>query len=367
MDGHIPWNISDERRKAYAESSKQSQVARKLADIAASEMDEVKLLPNYRPENDMPVRRRNGVRSLSLFSGGGGLDLGFDLAGYQHVASFELLEFAGKTLAHNRPNWKINTGTEGDVKSANWEHMKGNVDFVHGGPPCQPFSIAGRRSGNADTRDMFPEFQRAIEEIRPRAFLAENVGGFLASKFKDYRDALVRSLGKHYNITIFRLTSADFGVPQDRVRVFIVGLEKQLGKAFDESAIEPVETKRTVRAALGLPRSDRDSFAPTLRCTLTGPRQTTSIANSTASVHKWTELGIWPHGVSPNRKTAVAFPTKNQTYRLCVEECQLIQGFPLEWEFCGAVYQRLGMIGNSVCPPVAYRIATEIERQAFSS
>lgn len=367
MDTYIPWDISDEKRQEYAHSSRQSQQERKLADARAASLDDIALSAAYKPELDMPSLPSNGIRTLSLFSGGGGMDLGFDLAGYEHHSSYEILEFAGKTLQHNRPNWVVNHSKDGDVKNANWIPIKGEVDFIHGGPPCQPFSIAGRRSGAADTRDMFPEFKRAVDELTPKAFLAENVTGFLSSKFSDYREKLLKSFRKRYNVTVFQLSSANFGVPQDRRRVFIVGVKKSLGKKFIPTSLERFSTSRQVRNALGLPDNGVDGYAPTLRCTLSGPRQTTSIANSTASVDRWTELGIWPHGVSPNRKTAASFPTKNQTYRLCVPECQLIQGFPLSWHFVGAVYQRLGMIGNSVCPPVAYQIAKEIENQVFNS
>lgn len=367
MDTYIPWDISDEKRQEYAASSRQSQLERKLADARAASLDDIALSATYKPEMDMPALPSNGIRTLSLFSGGGGLDLGFDLAGFVHHSSYEVLEFAGRTLQYNRPSWKINHSKDGDVKGADWKPYIGEIDFIHGGPPCQPFSIAGRRSGSADSRDMFPEFQRAVDELAPKAFLAENVTGFMSAKFFDYREKLLKSLRKNYNVTVFQLSSANFGVPQDRRRVFVVGIQKSLGKKFDSSRLENFSYFREVRNALGLPNNGVDGYAPTLRCTLSGPRQTTSIANSTASVQRWTELGIWPHGVSPDRKTAASFPTKNQTYRLCVPECQLIQGFPLSWHFVGAVYQRLGMIGNSVCPPVAYQIAKEINAQAFSS
>ena len=312
---HIPWDISDERRQQYARSSKASQAARKDANALAEKSPKSSLSVTYDPNLDMPQRPKNGQKTLSLFSGGGGLDLGFDRAGFEHVASYELLPFAGLTLEANRPSWSVFSGDQGDVKNADWKRLKGQVDLIHGGPPCQPFSIAGRREGSEDSRDMFPEFIRAVEDIRPKAFVAENVLGFLSARFKAYREKIISRLSKHYNVEVFVLSSADFGVPQVRKRVFIVGAAKKLRKKFDPKKLPESEIKRGVRDALGLREIGVDGYAPTLRCTLTGPRQTTSIANSTASVVKWTEFGIWPHGVSPNRSIADAFPTKNQTYR----------------------------------------------------
>jgi len=362
---HIPWEISDERRNEYSISSRESQAARKRAIVLAGQSPQSKLTIKYDPHEDMPNRPKNGHSTLSLFSGGGGLDLGFDLAGFTHAASFEVLPFAGDTLHTNRPEWTVHSGPSGDVTQVDWRRYRGQIDVIHGGPPCQPFSIAGRRAGKEDSRDMFPEFIRAVEQIRPKAFVAENVLGFLSKKFDDYRASVLKRLSKKYHVEIFTLSSADFGVPQVRKRVFIVGSLKSNRRKFDPTQIKKVNNQRSVRDALGLLSIGKDGFAPTLRCTLTGPRQTTSIANSTASVVKWTELGIWPHGVSHDRSVADAFPTKNQTYRLCVEECQILQGFPLDWTFTGAVYQRLGLIGNSVCPPVAYAVATSIFDQLF--
>jgi DNA (cytosine-5)-methyltransferase 1 len=325
----------------------------------------IPLTLQYAPELDMPQKPRNGLRALSLFSGGGGLDLGFDLAGYEHVASYDVLDFAGRTLQANRPNWTVHSGEAGDVTLVDWTTLRGKVDVIHGGPPCQPFSIAGRRAGQQDGRDMFPQFVRAVQEIQPRAFLAENVLGFLSKKFANYRESIIRQLSEQYSICSFTMSAADFGVPQDRRRAFMVGIRRDQCATFNPELMKRFDRRRGVIESLGLKSNRKDELAPTLRCTLTGPRQTTSIANSTASVEKWQKLGIWPHGVSANRTFAASFAAKDGLYRLCVEECQSLQGFPQSWAFIGAVYQRLGLIGNSVCPPLAYALANSIQDQAF--
>ncbi len=121
--------------------------------------------PKLNPEDLMPQLPTNGLRSLSLFSGGGGLDLGFDRAGFQHTASYEVLEDAGKTLKRNRSNWTVFSSDAGDVRNVDWTPYRGQVDVIHGGPPCQPFSVAGRQEGKQDDRDMFPEFVRASSRL----------------------------------------------------------------------------------------------------------------------------------------------------------------------------------------------------------
>lgn len=362
---HIPWNISDERRAEYALSSRVSQQARADAIARASVSETVPLTLQYSPELDMPQQPSNGLKALSLFSGGGGLDLGFDLAGYEHVASYDVLEFAGRTLRANRPSWAVHSGEAGDVTSVDWTQLREKVDVIHGGPPCQPFSIAGRRAGQQDGRDMFPQFIRAIQEISPRVFLAENVLGFLSKKFSSYRASINRQLSEQYTICSFTMSAADFGVPQDRRRAFLLGVRRDQSALYNPELVKRIDGRRGVIEALGLKSNRKDELAPTLRCTLTGPRQTTSIANSTASVEKWQRLGIWPHGVSSDRTFAASFAAKDGLYRLCVEECQALQGFPQSWKFVGAVYQRLGLIGNSVCPPLAYALANSIRDQVF--
>ncbi len=78
-------------------------------------------------------------------------------------------------MGNLRPNWQIFSGEKVDVKKVDWRPYRGLVDIIHGGPPCQPFSVAGRQKGKEDNRDMFPEFIRAVLEIEPLIFVAENV------------------------------------------------------------------------------------------------------------------------------------------------------------------------------------------------
>jgi DNA (cytosine-5)-methyltransferase 1 len=306
-----------------------------------------------------------------LFSGGGGLDLGFERAGFAHVASYDVLDVCGATLRRNRPNWKVFSGEEGDVGSVRWSKYRGVADIIHGGPPCQPFSVAGKQLGGRDPRNMWPAFVAAVLGVRPRAFIAENVPGFLDPKFARFvADNVIRPLQKEYFLSTFRLSADRFGVPQARKRVFIVGFRNE--RDFSRFA-EPENTHATLersesdmfrantaRWSLGLPDSGFDTLAPTLRSGFTGPRNTTGVLNSKASLAIWNRLEIWPNGVQKSADLAAAYPPENGHYRLSVADCALLQGFPGGWRFEGAVYQALGQIGNSVCPPVAYRVARSV-------
>lgn len=327
--------------------------------------------PSLNPLELMPKLEYCGADAISLFSGGGGLDLGFDLAGIGHIGSWEILEDAAATLKENRPHWKINGGVDGDVRGINWKKYRGNVAIVHGGPPCQPFSSAGRQRGAEDPRDMWPEFIRCILECRPDIFVAENVAAIASSRFKTYvEETIMNPLQGKYHIHIVQMQAYEYGVPQIRRRVLFFGfrthaLEKKWVAPTPThlrpgSTSEELPTTMGVREALGLPNIGFDDLCPTLRSGLSGPRHTTSILSSVSAQHKYEALGLWPNGVASNREAAQKFVTKNGTFRLSVPDVQLIQGFPESWRFHGATYMQLGQIGNSVAPPVAYAAASSI-------
>lgn len=368
----MPYAISDEKRDWYRLVSARSRQRKKAASNGELAVGgQLVNRPNFQPEKLMPVRRQHGLRALSLFSGGGGLDLAFERAGYEHVASFDVLEICAATLRQCRPQWQIFSGQDGDVSQVDWSNFAGQVDVVHGGPPCQPFSIAGCRNGGRDDRDMWPAFIAAVLKIKPAAFVAENVPGLLDAKFRAYVDeAILQPLMPKYHIVMFRLLASDFGVPQVRKRVFFVGF-RSTEAAHNFRAPSPTHGMANelfpldqhtmgAREALGLPSIGHDCFAPTIRSGFTGPRKSTSILNSKASQAVWKQLRIWPNGVQKNREAALMFPPENGHFRLSVQDCAVLQGFPEGWAFEGAAYQVIGQIGNSVCPPVGYAVANAV-------
>jgi DNA (cytosine-5)-methyltransferase 1 len=368
----MPYDISRERREEYRRTSLESQARKKraLVDRTIKPIHPVNV-PRFDPADLMPKLPAHGLRALSLFSGGGGLDLGFEYAGFEHVAAYEILEICGDTLARNRPDWEIHVGEQGDVEREDWKRYADSVDVIHGGPPCQPFSIAGKQKGAEDERNMWPAFIKAIKAIRPRAFVAENVTGLLDPKFYSYvEETIEKPIRSCYQIFRFTMGAEGFGVPQSRKRVFFVGIRDRKKARFyrppspthtiDEELALGLQRCVGAREALGLPNIGFDWIAPTLRSGFTGPRKTTGVINSKASLELWDKLEIWPHGVQPDRLSASLFPPENMHFRLSTQDCAILQGFPAAWTFVGAVYQQLGQIGNSVCPPVGYSVATSL-------
>ena len=129
------------------------------------------------------------MRSVELFAGAGGLAIGMSKAGFHHAAVIEWDHDACETFRENQRHYEHPVEEwplyEGDVKNFDYGDLR-DVMVVSGGPPCQPFSLGGKHRGYMDSRDMFPEAVRAVRELRPKAFIFENVKGLMRETFADY-------------------------------------------------------------------------------------------------------------------------------------------------------------------------------------
>ncbi len=203
------------------------------------------------------------MRSVELFTGAGGLALAIERAGFRHDAVIERDKDCCDTIQANQVRgfellngWRLFSG---DVCDFDYASIKGGIDLLAGGPPCQPFSIGGKHKAHKDRRDMFPQVVRAVRELRPRAVLVENVKGLTRKTFANYFSYIVLQLshpeiarnndepwtehrgrlecyhtrgswsGLEYNVVPRLLNAANFGVPQRRERVFFVGFRSDLG------------------------------------------------------------------------------------------------------------------------------------------
>lgn len=206
------------------------------------------------------------LKSIELFTGAGGLALGLEKSGWHHEALVERNEQACSTIRLNQSlghsltkGWHLYAN---DVRELKYASLATSIDMVAGGPPCQPFSLGGKHRAFNDGRDMFPEAVRAVREIQPRCFLFENVKGLLRHSFATYFHYIVLQLtyplidrrsgedweghlsrlervhtsgqvtGLNYRVVYRLLDAAEYGVPQHRHRVFIVGFRSDLGKEW---------------------------------------------------------------------------------------------------------------------------------------
>jgi DNA (cytosine-5)-methyltransferase 1 len=295
------------------------------------------------------------MRSIEICAGAGGQALGLEGAGFAHAALVELDPAACATLKANRPGWNV---VEGDVKGFSASGL-GEVDLLAGGVPCPPFSVAGRRLGADDGRDLFPEALRLAQECSPKAVMIENVEGLFAPRFDGYRAGVERRLKKMGYVPFWGKTDAClFGVPQHRVRTVLVALRPGYAGGFvwpEGDGGPPV----TVGEALGREMAAggwagaaagagaADAPAPTL---VGGSRlHGGPDLGPTRAREAWARLGV------DGRTLAEAPPGKDHTGmpRLTPAMAAIVQGFPAGWAFSGRKTAAYRQIGNAFPPPVA--------------
>lgn len=373
------------------------------------------------------------LNCIELFAGAGGLALGFARAGFQHRALLETDAYACQTLQANS-DWPV---VQGDSHEIDWTPYFGKIQLLSAGAPCQPFSIGGMGKGDTDNRNLFPEIVRATREILPEAILLENVRGLGRPAFTRYLQYILNWLKvphvrcrrnekweshearvtsaidageSHYRLYgPVVINSADFGAPQIRQRLFVVGFREELipsdawrwpqathtreallwdqlhGNYWDEHGlarcVPPCGRLRCTRAwkkkLTGAPRPDaarwltvRDALA-----SLPDPKSPSAkhlhghtFVATRATLYEGHNGNIldWPaktvkagvHGV-PGGEGIVALDNGNAR-RLTVRETARLQTFPDEWEFAGSRSHAFRQLGNAVTVVVAEAVANAI-------
>jgi DNA (cytosine-5)-methyltransferase 1 len=375
--------------------------------------------------------------SVELFAGGGGLALGVHEAGFRHLLVNELDRRACETLRENvardfesqtdEDRWPL---LAGDVAAIDWGSFEGRVDLLAGGAPCQPFSLGGHHRGDQDKRNLFPEVFRALRDVRPRAFLLENVRGLLRKSFRPYFEYILDQLREPYlspkrgeswkrhkarlerrrppqggesdRYVVYNLlvNVADYGLPQNRHRILIVGFREDLGvewtwpeathsreallwsqanhSYWKEHGIadpngssarregprlgpKPAELRwQTLRDAIkGLPEPVDGKEHPTI-ANHVGVPGARLYAGHTGNPLDWpaktVKAGV--HGV-PGGEHILLRGDSTHRY-LTVRECARLQGFPDSYRFTGPRSEAMRQIGNAVPVPLARLLAVRI-------
>lgn len=305
------------------------------------------------------------LTSIEICAGAGGQALGLELAGFTHIALVEYEKIYCETLKLNRPKWNVICA---DVRDFSGKPYRDKIDLFSGGVPCPPFSVAGKQLGSADERDLFPEALRLIEEINPRAVMLENVRGFLDSSFMDYRNYILTKIDElGYNVQIKLLNASNYGVPQLRPRVVIVGIRKDIKCRFSYPIGNP-ELTRTVGVTLedlmkenGWSGVDdwvkqASMIAPTI---VGGSKKHGGPDLGPVRARKaWAALGVDGLGIANEapQKDFEGMP------RLTPRMIARIQGFPDSWNFGKRKTSACRMIGNAFPPPVAQAVGEEIRK-----
>jgi DNA (cytosine-5)-methyltransferase 1 len=323
------------------------------------------------------------MKIVSLFSGAGGLDLGFHQAGFETIFANEYDKTIWDTFEHNFPNAKLDKRSIIDLPSGDVPDSIGII----GGPPCQSWSEAGTGRGINDKRgQLFYEYIRILKEKEPLFFLAENVSGILLEKHKEaFENILKKFKSLNYNVSYHLLDANNFGVPQNRKRVIIVGYHKKMNKLFSPSKV--ITPKKTLKDAIW----DLKLAKPAKEKNYTNGNKELSALNheymnggfssiymSRNRVRSWDEPSFTIqaggrhaplHPQAPKMKfieqnKRIFIPGKEDLYRrLSVRECARVQTFPDDFLFkYENIVNGYKMIGNAVPVEFAKHLASVIHK-----
>jgi DNA (cytosine-5)-methyltransferase 1 len=377
-------------------------------------------------QNSSTDRANAGLIDIELFAGGGGMAVGLRQAGFTPANFYESNGECCDTLTKNilgKNATLLGKVIRGKTEQVDWKPFQGIVRLLAGGAPCQPFSLGGKHHAHRDERNLFPEVLRAVRETKPMAVLLENVRGIVRHSFRFYFEYVLRQLqfpsvaprqnekwrdhddrlkklelkdASEYHVVFRLLNAADFGVPQNRLRVFIVAtrtdfptyvfpnkthsremLENALhGKEYwerhgiarpsingkndqlklDEDVFLPWVTVRDALAGLPLPASD-EADAQMNHWIIPGAR---SYHGHTGSQMDWIgktiKAGV--HGVPGGENTLIDSSGKLRYFTL--RETARIQSFPDKHIFEGARIHVTRQIGNAVPSRLAAAVATPL-------
>jgi DNA (cytosine-5)-methyltransferase 1 len=324
------------------------------------------------------------IRALDIYSGAGGLSIGLEAAGFKIVAGADIDADACDTFAKAHPAAEVLRGDVGQMSFRSW---RGAVDCLVGGPPCQPWSTGGKRLGTDDPRDGWPQFLQALKEIEPRAFIAENVAGLVRGSRRPYFQSLKKRLEDlGFNVAAEVVNAADYGVPQNRLRLIFVGLRNGHFE-FPSPRYGPGKEPRrpasiVIQAApIGIPNPSIVTYArqPDLRpnpydghifngggrpIDLNKPAPTL-LASMGGNKTPWVDtMGIVPeyhkHLQSGGEPRVGRVPGAR---RITVEEAALLQTFPPGTQFAGRRSSCYRQIGNAVPPLLAQAVGNRVLQQ----
>ncbi len=325
------------------------------------------------------------VRGIDLFASAGGLTLGLKAAGVETVCAVEIDPYRTRTFALHTPGARIITD---DVRRVEFAEFAGTVQLVYGGPPCQPFSSGGLRKAEADERDMIPQFLRVVGEVKPDAFLMENVPGLVASDRMNYLSKVIDQLEDlDFAVTWKVLNACDYGVPQKRRRLFVVGL-RTTPFDFPEpthglGCPNPRVRVRDVLPAdyVGEPNPSKVFYAknPDLRPSpydghvFNGggrpidrdqPSHTILASAGGNKTHFFDDSNLVPdyHAYLMKGGTPRSGALEGAR-RLSVRESAALQTFPAGMEFCGPISAQYHQVGDAVPPLLAYVVGQALLAQ----
>ncbi len=388
--------------------------------VEAEKEDLIKYLKKIKPPKIKSEKKlkKNGFSSISLFSGSFGLDLGFEYAGFEVGVALDIEPASEEIISANRPKIPfilddiVNVDTKTILETAGID--KGDLDVLTGGPPCQPFSTAGKREGLNDPRaSPLTEYIRVINEAQPKVFVMEEVTGLLSARLshvpikeRNNRKLLpeeekgsvwkviteeLRKTG--YKIRYETLNAADYGAPQNRKRVILIGVRPDIEikiplipepthKKPNLSSLDQLHPWINLQnSIMGIEPGECPDLSPKFKkympCVPPGgnwrqiPDDLKKEAMNNAFYAGGGKMGFYRRlcwfEQSP---TLVTSPTMKSTMMvhpwedrpISVNEYKVIQGFPIEWLLPGSVSNKYKKVGEAVPPTLSFAIAKNVRK-----
>ena len=326
------------------------------------------------------------MKIISLFSGCGGLDLGFEKAGFDIPVANEFDKNIWKTFEVNHPQTKL---LKEDIRNLDTEAFPSDIDGIIGGPPCQSWSEAGSLKGIDDDRGkLFYEYIRILKNAQPKFFLAENVSGMLADRHSEAVKNILKMFEEcGYDVSLTLVNAKNYGVAQERKRVFYIGFRKDLNIKFDfpKGSTEDDNNKITLRDIIW---DLKDTAVPAGEKNQRNPNAINNneyfigsyspIFMSRNRVKSWDEQAFTvqasgrqcqlhpqaPKMIKVDKNDCRFVEGKENLYRrMTIREVARVQGFPDNFKF---VYNNTNdaykMIGNAVPVNLAYEVACAIKK-----
>lgn len=343
---------------------------------------------------------KNNQNIVDLFCGAGGLSLGFEKVGFESVLAIDMWDNAISTFNNNRKN---KVGIVEDIskvdKSFIDSKIKGHIAGVIGGPPCQGFSLAGRRSEDDERNKLYQEYFKTLSLINPDFFVIENVTGILSMKNGEVKQDIIKRANRiGYNVYLDKLVASDYGVPQNRIRVFFVGIKKELDKGtfkFPKKFNYKVTCEEAISDLPSLDNKDDNTKYKTLpsskyqkqmrvKSNIVYNHEDTSHTEETkkliSMVPEGGSIKDLPDSIKGSRKYSSllrrmnskaqsnTIDTGHRTYFhykenriLSVREAARIQSFPDNYVFAGSKVNQYKQVGNAVPPLLAEQVAKAIK------
>jgi DNA (cytosine-5)-methyltransferase 1 len=346
----------------------------------------------------MPSKNKNNFKVLDLFCGCGGLSFGFELAGFDIIAGIDNWKDALVTFERNHRNSKaILADLFNDKPETIMEQIKYNIDVIVGGPPCQGFSIAGKRMIDDPRNLLYKSFVEFVEFVKPKAFVMENVPNIISMNDGLIKKQIIEdfeNLG--YIVEVKVLNASEYGVPQNRRRAFFVGTLHTLKTPFDfpNKLSYTINTREAISDLPEATVEDGSNYIsnPDSRYQEFMRRNSTGIFNHQATVHNQKTIEIinqvpdggnyksLPVNLQATRKVNIAW-TRMSSWKPCftidtghnhhfhfeynrvptARESARIQSFPDKYVFIGNKGSQLKQIGNAVPPLLALEVAKSLK------